>query len=292
MDESLRKKVLYIICAGVIIFLVVIALLFLFRKPQQEKVITRTEYIQQEAVPEKEAEDVKAFLPPLSSTESAIPLAQQSTNNQSTSQNNTTQPTTSTPGTTTTTTTTSVSKAWNFFRQSISLPWIFIVATFPSANTSCGKANQPLCPAAPGSVTYVTNETRITHITIIQHVIQIPNALLDSLQDIVFYKFITLLQQSVLANGRYPIQYTAEGTSWLTELITTGEMSQFYYDVFKATNAQAKLCGTPLQEGFCYESNGKSTNLYVRLRAATAECPNGAIKTWNSDKNALQVTCF
>jgi hypothetical protein len=292
MDTSLRKKMLYVVCAGIIVLFVVIALLFLFRKPQNEKIITRTEYLAQTPSNDKPSADVKAFLPPLSSTQSAHALADRNDTSSSQPLNDSTT-TSSTPPTsgTTTTTTTSVSKAWSFFRQSVSLPWIFLVATFPSAS-SCGKANQPICPVTPGNVTYVTNETQVTHITFVQEVVDIPLSILDSLQDIIFYKFIELLQQSVLANDRYPVQQSPTSASWLTQLIATGEMRQFYYDVFKSTNPESANCGSALQQGFCYESNGTSANLYIRMKAGTQQCPKGAIKTWNSDKDALQVTCF
>lgn len=292
MDENLKKKILYIICAGIIVLFVIIAFLLFWRKPQKETVITRTEYLQQEPNPEKSATDLKAFLPQLASTGTGQPLTERttsSTGSQTTPSEDT--QTSSPPPTTTTTTTDSVAKAWSFFLQSIGLPFTFVGSVIPGV-TQCGGANQPVCPNTPNNVTYITNETNVTTITLVQHMVDIPLSVLDSIQDVVFYKFIELLQQSTIANDHYPVQSTPEDTSWFTQLISTGEMSQFYYDVFKSTNPQASQCGTPQQVGFCYESNGHSANLYVRLRAATSQCPKGAIKTWNSDKNALQVTCF
>ena len=286
MDENLRKKILYIVCAAIIVLFGIIALLLLMRKPQKETIITRTEYIHEQASKEKASPDLKDFLPPLSSTPSSAPLANRTDTTNADYSNQS-----YSPPTTTTTQTDSVAKAWSFFRQSIGLPYVFIASALPGAS-NCGKANQPVCPTSPGSVTYVTNETNVTNITIVQQVFEIPLALADSLQDITFYKLITLLQQSVLANDHYPVQTTPEDSSWITQLITTREMSQFYYDVFKTVNPTAKQCGTAFHEGFCYESNGKSANLYVRLKAGTKECPKGAIKVWNSDKNALQITCL
>jgi hypothetical protein len=166
-----------------------------------------------------------------------------------------------------------------------------VTAIIPGVS-SCGNANQPVCTNSQTNVTVIRNETQVTNMTFIQEVVDIPLSILDKLQDIVFYKFVALLQQTVLANDTYPRQTVPEHTSWFSDLIARGEMSQFYYDVFVRTNAPAANCGTVQQQGFCYESNGTSANLYVRQRAGTSECPRGAIKSWNSDKNALQVTCF
>lgn len=268
---------LYIIGGGIVLFFILLAVLFMVRNSQTKKiVVTKQEFLHDSTSPTHELSDVSALIPhgdqaqatPAGTTSALRDISD-----------------------TPTTQTTTVQKAWQFFTQAMTIPWVLMTSTFPSSAT-CGKSGQPVCPTTPNAITVVTDQTTTTHISIIEQVFNIPVSIQDNLQDLIFYKFIAVIQQYMVTTESYPVQQTPEDTTWLTQLIQTKELTPYYYNVFTSTTPAARLCGTTLQEGFCYESNGKVATLYIRQRTPTNECPNGSIKSWVSDENTLQITCF
>ncbi len=110
----------------------------------------------------------------------------------------------------------------------------------------------------------------------------------------------TTLIKLVDAVSRYYVSYTKFPASdsmsydWIKEMVDKNEVSGVYEYVLETTSP-VSYCGTVTQTGYCYQTDGQNSIIYVRLDSPADNdicVDSGYFFLWSSADNKLGMVCL